>query len=120
VDVECDAPLAPPVARRVVTASEWRQLAGRGLDPGELAVAVFAAKEAVYKAQFPMTRRFLDFPDVQIDLDAAAGTFLAVIGAAGWDPDSPVAGRFLRRSGFVAAAVEIPVRQGHAGPAGPS
>jgi 4'-phosphopantetheinyl transferase EntD len=120
LDVECDARLAPPVAGRVLTESEWRQLAGRGLDPGDLAVVVFSAKEAVYKAQFPLTRRFLDFPDVRVDLDLSAGLFTAEVSGAGPNPGSPFAGRFLRGAGFVVAAVAIPARPGDAEPAGPS
>jgi 4'-phosphopantetheinyl transferase EntD len=42
---------------------------------------VFCAKEAVYKAWFPLTRRWLDFDDVSIDV-RLDGTFGARVGGA--------------------------------------
>ena len=39
---------------------------------GRLATALFAAKEAFYKAQWPVTQEWLDFMDVEIDVDGTA------------------------------------------------
>ncbi len=110
LDVECARRLEPRVARRVVTSSEQRQMTSRGLDPAELAVVVFAAKEAVFKARFPVTRRFLDFPDVRVALDIGAGAFTATV-----RPETGrgvIAGRFCFGEDFVAAAVAIPAPVG--------
>jgi 4'-phosphopantetheinyl transferase EntD len=38
-----------------------------GEDPLRLKL-LFAAKEAVYKAQFPLDRSFLEFQDIEVDL----------------------------------------------------
>ena len=35
---------------------------------------VFAAKEAVYKAAYPLDREFLEFGDIDVDLAAATAT----------------------------------------------
>jgi 4'-phosphopantetheinyl transferase EntD len=116
LDVECARMLEPRVVRRVVTPFEWQQLAAEGFDAGDLAVTLFAAKEAVYKAQFPLTRRFLDFPEVRIHLNSPEGTFAAtVIPAAGDEPAGAAvfAGRFCHTAEFVAAAVEIPAPASH-------
>jgi 4'-phosphopantetheinyl transferase EntD len=76
----------------------------------------FCAKEAVYKAWFSLTRRWLEFEDVSITFDLA-GTFSARI-----DVSEPVAmgvdlsrlgGRWAIGSGLVVAATWV-----HARPAG--
>ena len=36
---------------------------------------LFSAKEATYKAWFPLTRRWLDFEDADITINATDGTF---------------------------------------------
>ncbi|MFJ6694605.1 4'-phosphopantetheinyl transferase [Streptomyces sp. NPDC091272] len=40
---------------------------------------LFCAKEAVYKAWFPLTRTWLDFSDVRVTFDPAAGRFAAEV-----------------------------------------
>ncbi len=80
----------------------------------DLATVIFAAKEAFYKAQFPLVRERLHFHDAAIriaDRDAAFGCFtvealrpLAVDGCAAW----PLAGRYRIEQGFVCAGLAIP------------
>jgi enterobactin synthetase component D / holo-[acyl-carrier protein] synthase len=43
----------------------------------DLALAVFCAKEAVYKSVFPLLRRFMEFHDVEVRLCPAEGRFSA-------------------------------------------
>jgi 4'-phosphopantetheinyl transferase EntD len=64
IDVEPIAPLPFEMIDLVTTPRE-RQ----GLDPLGGRV-VFAAKEAVYKAVYPLNGRFLEFHDIEIDLAA--------------------------------------------------
>jgi 4'-phosphopantetheinyl transferase EntD len=71
---------------------------------------VFCAKEAVYKACFPSTRRWLDFADVSVTVDAD-GTFQARILAcepriANAHPDG-LAGRWVVDRGLVVAATSV-------------
>jgi 4'-phosphopantetheinyl transferase EntD len=40
---------------------------------------LFSAKESVYKAWFPLARRWLGFEDISIEIDARAGVFAARI-----------------------------------------
>ncbi len=49
-----------------------------GIDLGR-AKRLFVAKEAVYKLHFPIQRKFLEFHDVRVDLDAETGDFVAEI-----------------------------------------
>jgi 4'-phosphopantetheinyl transferase EntD len=72
---------------------------------------LFSAKEAVYKAWFPLTLRWLDFDEVTVTFDAASGRFDArlhtsavVDGIALTD----FTGRFLAERGFVVTAVARP------------
>jgi len=51
----------PTEAAWLARLPEQRQATGSAL--------VFSAKEALYKAQFPLTREFLDFTDVELQLD---------------------------------------------------
>jgi 4'-phosphopantetheinyl transferase EntD len=44
-------------------------------DRGALAMVFFSAKEAVYKCQYPLTRRWLGFHDVEVELDVARQAF---------------------------------------------
>lgn len=64
---------------------------------------VFSAKESVFKALFPATRRWLDFGDVELSVDAEAGRFGARV--AGRRDD--VHGRFALGGGYVRTAVVI-------------
>jgi 4'-phosphopantetheinyl transferase EntD len=64
IDVEPAKVLPPELLQLVATPQERRNVCD---DPycGRL---LFAAKEAVYKAVYPLDREFLDYHDIQIDL----------------------------------------------------
>ena len=67
---------------------------------------LFCAKEAVYKAWFPVARRWLGFEDATLVLDPA-GTFTAEILV----PDAPFAGfagRWTTANGLIATAITVP------------
>jgi 4'-phosphopantetheinyl transferase EntD len=78
---------------------------------------LFSAKESVYKAWFPLARRWLGFADVDITINPADenspdGTFEArllvpapVIGDA---PLTGFAGRWLARDGVIVTAITLP------------
>jgi 4'-phosphopantetheinyl transferase EntD len=87
VDVEPDEPLEPGVASRIWSAEEARAARTRAAVPLESAPKlVFAAKEAVYKCQFAVTRSYVGFQDVSVEFDArevaSAGTFTARFNAS--------------------------------------
>lgn len=77
IDVELNRQLPAGVREHVLTASEQQ----RGMSH-ELELVTFCAKEAVYKAVYPLTQSWLDFPDVEIHLAPRGGEF-RVAGAEG-------------------------------------
>ena len=73
---------------------------------------LFCAKEAVYKAWFPVARRWLGFEDADITIDPDSGTFearllvpAAVIGDL---PLTGFTGRWLAADGLLLTAVTVP------------
>ena len=106
VDVEPDEPLTPSVAARIWSPAEAGAALALGVVPEESAAKlVFAAKEAVYKCQFPVTRTYVGFHGVEVAL--AAGTFIAALTAP--VPPLPSGFRFTgtwrRADGEILAAV---------------
>lgn len=79
---------------------------------------LFCAKEAVYKAWYPLTGRWLGFADAAIEIDPA-GTFAARLlvpgPALGGVPLARFDGRWLIREGLILTAIAVP-----AAPAGDS
>ena len=64
IDVELAEPLPPDMLELVATPQELSKIADDPLR-GRL---LFAAKEAVYKAAYPLDKVFLEFRDVEVDL----------------------------------------------------
>ncbi|MDA0637903.1 4'-phosphopantetheinyl transferase superfamily protein [Nonomuraea sp. MCN248] len=79
IDAEPDAPLPPGVEEAVTLPGEREMLRRLAYDhPGvSWDRLLFSAKESVYKAWFPLTRRWLDFQDAAIVLDPERGAFHA-------------------------------------------
>lgn len=76
----------------------------------DLRKLIFSAKEAVYKCYYPLTLAWLDFHDVQIDLDLDTGTFVAQLTR----PSAPdllgsreIDGKFASTDRFVFTAVYV-------------
>jgi 4'-phosphopantetheinyl transferase EntD len=72
----------------------------------------FSAKEAVYKAWFALTRRWLGFHDAEVTVDGANGTFAAQLLVPGVPIDgesiSSFSGRWLVRDSLTLTAVVVP------------
>ena len=66
IDVEPAVLLPPDMLELIATPNERRKIAADPLR-GKL---LFAAKEAVYKAVYPLERVFLEFRDIEVDLAA--------------------------------------------------
>jgi 4'-phosphopantetheinyl transferase EntD len=121
IDAEPDAPLPDGVLDEVAHGGELELVAGgpaAGVDVGRL---LFSAKEAIYKAWYPLTERWLGFEDVELSLDLAAGTFCAALLV-----DGPVVGgaelrelrgRWTVEDGVIGTAVVVPAAMGPVGPA---
>jgi 4'-phosphopantetheinyl transferase EntD len=73
---------------------------------------LFCAKEAVYKAWFPLTRRWLGFADAVVTIDHERGTFAARLLVDGpvldGRPLTGFTGRWLARDGLLLAAIAVP------------
>jgi 4'-phosphopantetheinyl transferase EntD len=114
LDAEPNAPLPDGVLERIAVAQERAWLP-------ELAAAVpgvswdrllFCAKESVYKAWFPLTRRWLGFEQAVITVGPQAGAFTAELLEPAEALDgrrlAGFAGRWLARDGLVLTAITVP------------
>jgi 4'-phosphopantetheinyl transferase EntD len=108
IDAETGASLSPDLWPDLLTPSERRWLSGAPeARRARLARLVFSAKECFFKAQFPRTRRFLAFEDVEITVDASASAFEArvVRGAL----DGPLGrGRYVDAADMVFTGIAVP------------
>lgn len=72
---------------------------------------LFSAKESVYKAWFPLARRWLGFEDAIVTIDPEAGAFTARLLVPGPPVDgrplSELTGRWLAGDGLVATAIAL-------------
>lgn len=104
VDAELLRPLERSVRDKIVLPAEEAQLAA--LDPAiAWPCVVFSIKEAIYKASFPLDRRWLDFLDVEVRLDAARGAFAAFELA---NPTRTFAGQFVVDGNHVISLLALP------------
>jgi 4'-phosphopantetheinyl transferase EntD len=124
IDAEPHQPLPAGVLHTISLDQERRQLA-------QLAAAdsatcwdriLFCAKEAIYKAWFPLTHRWLGFEDAAVTItagramanlaDAAEGSFSALLLVAAptltGDPLTHLTGRWLRHHDLVVTTIVLP------------
>lgn len=115
LDAEPHAALLGGVLEMISLPAERARL--RGLAAASPQIAwdrlLFCAKEAVYKAWFPLTGRWLGFSDADITVNAADGTFharLLVSAPGGAAPrlNDGFTGRWLSRDNFILAAITVP------------
>jgi 4'-phosphopantetheinyl transferase EntD len=73
---------------------------------------LFSAKESVYKAWFPLTRRWLGFKEAAVTISPADGTFAARLLVEGPVLDgrrlTGFTGRWLARDGLILTAIAVP------------
>lgn len=109
LDVEFEAPLEEKLWKRVLRARELEWITSLpSEEQGVFAMLVFSAKESVYKCQHGLSRKFLEFADVEIDQpdgERFTGTLLreAVPLRTGYR----FQGRYVRRSGLIATGVVL-------------
>jgi 4'-phosphopantetheinyl transferase EntD len=115
LDVEHSRPLQGRVIEIICTDAERRRFDSLpDLPAGLWAMIVFNAKESAYKCYHPLTRTYLDFHDVEIDLAPATRTFTARVlktwsaGEAAPAPDiRTLRGRFAWSDAYVFAGVTL-------------
>ena len=78
LDLEEATPLQDELVEEVCVAAEREWLAARPLGArGLLAKAIFCAKEAAYKCQYPLTRQMIGFDSIRVELSSNAPRFTA-------------------------------------------
>jgi len=107
LDVERDVPLSAGVAKRVLTPDDQAMLAR--LPEADRAFAgklVFSAKECAYKCQYSLTRTYLGFDAMWIELDLGACSFVAHFRreVGEFAEGAVLEGRFARGEGLVMTA----------------
>ena len=114
LDVERARPLQGRVVEIVCTDAERRRLdALPDLPAGLWAMIVFSAKEGAYKCYHPLTKTFLDFHDMEIDLEPETCAFTARVlksRAAGGQAPADIRtlrGRFAWNDSYVFAGVTL-------------
>lgn len=119
IDAEPAGPLPEGVEDSIALPAEaarLRELAGR-IPEVHWDRLLFSAKESVYKAWFPLTGRWLDFAEADIEITVAPGertrgTFRARLLVPGPVVDghrhSHFEGRWTAQRGLVATAVSVP------------
>jgi 4'-phosphopantetheinyl transferase EntD len=116
IDAEPARPLPAGLIETVAAPAERRRLAELRIARPELPweLLLFCAKEAVYKAWFPLTGHRLGFAGVLVEFTAAGAFTAQVTGAAGpagrpiGTAMAGVAGRWLVRDGLALTAATVP------------
>lgn len=106
IDVEPALPLTAKLIERVCRPDELARLSTlAGLDPPTAARLVFSAKEAAYKCQFGITRKYLGFQELGLDLDPD-GTFAVrwLCQSTEWPRAFRFCGRWRSKSNFLLTA----------------
>ncbi|MFO1059858.1 MAG: 4'-phosphopantetheinyl transferase superfamily protein [Dongiaceae bacterium] len=115
IDAEIHAPLPQGVARMVLVEEErdWLARAPEGICWDRV---IFSAKESVFKAWWPLARRWLDFGQAAIALQPEAGRFearlLVEAPVIEGRPLAGFAGRWLVEDGLVLTAIALPTHTG--------
>lgn len=90
---------------------EWLRALGGGEDPIKWATMMFAAKEAFYKAQYPLTKAWVGFRDVKLEfIDDEQGAFyveLLIDLHEAWKKGVVFKGRYVFCGEHVAAGVLV-------------
>jgi 4'-phosphopantetheinyl transferase EntD len=107
LDAEQDVPLAEGLIEKICTPAERAFLRERAAGD---AIVYFAAKEAYYKCQYPLTKSYLDFQDVELEVDFERATFRGrVIKPTMLKPAwlDRLEGSFLRQRGLVLCGLSL-------------
>ncbi len=115
IDAEPNAALPHGLLGDIARPEELPSLRRLGSDVPEVHWdrLLFSAKEAIYKAWFPLAGRWLGFEDAVIEFDHSAGTFDARLLVPGPSlADGPLrgfSGRWMVRDGIVLTAIVVTV-----------
>ena len=107
LDVEEDTPLAEDLIPTICSTAEIARISGA--QEGALAKLIFSAKEAAYKAQFPLTGLGFGFHrlDMRLDLDASAFEAVFTEDTGGFAAGDVLRGRFCKGQGHLVTGSTI-------------
>jgi 4'-phosphopantetheinyl transferase EntD len=113
VDAEPDEPLPDGVLGIIASPQEQAEVLDLLAEhPGvHWDRLLFSAKESVYKAWFPLTRRWLDFTEARVTIDPVAGRFearLLVDAQVDGRALTGFRGRFVADRGLILTAITVP------------
>ncbi|HEX6764749.1 MAG TPA: 4'-phosphopantetheinyl transferase superfamily protein [Polyangiaceae bacterium] len=110
IDAEPAEALSPAIAARVLGGDDPRvlELGARSLEPPVVPRLVFSAKEAVYKCLFPITKTFLGFADVALELEKTTFRATLRVSAPPFSPGASLVGRWQKSGGFLVTALWLP------------
>lgn len=108
IDLEEATPLNPQLIPTICTPEEQMQIAGD--DMALRAKLIFSAKEAAYKAQYPLTKTLLGFDHFKVTFDLSEQTFAAIfqIDVAQFKAGHVLTGRFAYVADHFMTAVTLP------------
>ena len=116
IDAEQNQSLPDGVEQLVTVPGEPEMLAAltRSFAAPQWGRLLFSAKEAVYKAWYPLTGRWLGFEDARVTIDPA-GMFAAKLlidgtRIDGGPPLTKLQGRFLLARGLITTAATVPLK----------
>jgi len=118
IDAEPHGALPEGVLGEIATAQElcWLRERRREMPNVHWDRLLFSAKESVYKAWFPLVRRWLGFEDAVLEVDAHAQTFTARLLVRGplaaGERLTSFSGRWLIEDGLVLTAIALPSAPG--------
>lgn len=113
IDAEPDAPLPEELMELVATRTEQARLRDTAYAPGSPRWdrLLFCAKEAVFKAWFPLVGEWLEFEDAEIRFGPRPGAFTADLRrdglTVGGRPVTRLDGRWVRDRGILQTAVVV-------------
>jgi 4'-phosphopantetheinyl transferase EntD len=108
VDVEMLNGVNEELFASILTARERSWVMSHGCERrDDLAALLFSAKEAYYKCQYPLSTTFLDYQDVEIEVDLASGHFVALAQNVVPPSVQRLVGKFAFDSGRVYCGVEL-------------
>ena len=113
IDAEPDVPLPDGVLDLIATAAERDRFAVAEMEPGSpnWDRLLFSAKEAVYKAWFPLVGEWLDHQQAEIIFGPQAGAFAALLSRDGLIVNGHhvrrLHGRWIRDQGILLTAVVL-------------
>jgi 4'-phosphopantetheinyl transferase EntD len=116
IDAEPNVPLPDGLLEEVAFGRERERVAGRssathGENRVDLPRLLFSAKEAVYKAWFPLAKRWLGFDDVDLSIDLSTAEFRAKLLVPGPVVDgarlTEFAGRWVVEGGVIGTVIVV-------------